>query len=85
MSNIQSCCGGAGVVRWNATDAAWKCTDCGSIKSNNANYYRENTPGIGVDLANSPYDTLFKCQCGSEKVHGNNTGHSSWCPKYKKV
>lgn len=26
-----------------------------------------------------------KCECGSEKVYGKNSPHSTWCPKYKGV
>lgn len=26
-----------------------------------------------------------KCECGSESVFGEKTGHSHWCPKYRRV
>jgi len=25
-----------------------------------------------------------KCECGAEKVHGEGTPHSDWCPKFNK-
>lgn len=25
----------------------------------------------------------LKCECGSEKVYGEDATHSDWCPKYE--
>jgi len=30
-----------------------------------------------------PTVPAIQCECGSEKLYGINTSHSSWCPKYK--
>lgn len=80
---VQSCCGGSGHIRWSTTDKQWTCTDCGSIKSNDPNYYW--SPKNGPDSPVYPTWTSKKCECGSEKTYGVNTGHTSWCPKYIKT
>lgn len=81
---MYSCCGGSGHIRWNDTDKQWKCSDCGSIKSNDPNYFwspkRPDAP-----VYPSWGSVTKQCECGSDKTYGNAAGHSSWCPKYTKV
>lgn len=78
---MQSCCGGTGNIRWNTSDKQWKCTDCGSVKSNDPNYYW--TPKTRPDAPAYPtWNTIKKCTCGSSSVGSNK--HSDWCDNYEK-
>jgi len=81
-TSVMSCCGGKGGARWDAPTGTWKCMDCGSTQSTDANYLGTKKWSIP---AWQPVTIAGKCECGSEKVNGPNAGHSTWCPKHKKV
>lgn len=75
-----SCCGGKGNAVWDIGSDAWKCSDCGSLQSNDPSYL---PPGM---IGYIPHPTeaqleLFrgkkvKCECGGSKL---GTTHAHWC------
>lgn len=72
---IESCCGGSGHIRWSGDEKQWKCTDCGSIKSNDPNYYwspKDSPEKVYPTWSKSP-----KCECGGTTA---KTTHAHWCP-----
>ncbi len=71
-SSTQSCCGGKGNIRWSHSNKQWSCADCGSVKSNDPDYWISNksvTP-------ETPLWTSPKCECGGTKA---KTTHAHWC------
>lgn len=72
-----SCCGGSGVSIWNHKAGQFECAECKSPKSTDSSYLGGHTE--------APYQwerpSVKVCTCGAEKVHGKDTGHSSWCDK----
>lgn len=70
---VYSCCGagGQGII-WNQTDKKWKCIDCGSVKSDDPDYYW--TPKTVKEAFKPPVPK--SCVCGAEKT---KTTHAFWC------
>lgn len=74
---VFSCCGGSGHIRWDGTSTQWKCTDCGSVKSNDPNYYWAPSKAYKPSSFPSWCETPKKCECGGATA---KTTHAHWCP-----
>ena len=55
------------------------CEKCGE---NAANMFANEQ--LSFDLTEPTQSPWMRCECGAEKVYGQNTGHSPWCKKYQR-
>lgn len=73
---MKSCCGHSPKV-W--IENKWVCSECGALSEDKDTQMDFSDAFAGFDYKMSKP----KCVCGSEKTHGSDATHSTWCDAHK--